>query len=597
MLIEKIKKHWLAIVAVAYSLLVALFWLALRVNWSGISKTFGADKNRSFFIMETPLLICIFLWLAAIFAIVAMFLWSGKKKWPFITSLAVSGVFTIGIIVVVALGAIDYMPFILPTFGVSVLITLCLVAFALLLFFPITGKSKLCTALKCVTLSVAVLGTVLVAFDVKANYFTYDAVVYAVEDDYQIVFSTNDHSIAWVEIDGEKYYDLYAGSMKSKDLVHKITVPQKELDEAKHYKICAQTMIYRGPFGGYKGAKVLSKEYDFRPVNLDDGLVYYTMTDVHGARKGAVNAASSVKDMDFLIILGDSYSMIDSEYDAQFTNLLANDVTKGEFPVIYARGNHEIKGEYAEDLYKYVGSKNGNYYYDFELAGGKVYGITLDLGEDHTEGANDDDGWWEYYGTDVYSQYRNDQTEFLRDIAENKKDKYLNSEYTVVCCHIPIQFVNSRKNNIGIKAEWTEILNEIKPDLCVYGHQHDLYPFLDGQETKYDGKANKYNEEGKLVYNTQFKTNKDGTVATYSGFLTDYEFNGFICGRRGSSQQDDVGALNKSEHIGLETRVNFTTGKQTHVYINSRGEHVAVCNPFVEGAAQTEFETLLKTFD
>ena len=60
-MIKNLKKHWLAVVSVAYSLIVALFWLALRVNWSGISKQFGADTDRSFFIMETPLLICIFL--------------------------------------------------------------------------------------------------------------------------------------------------------------------------------------------------------------------------------------------------------------------------------------------------------------------------------------------------------------------------------------------------------------------------------------------------------------------------------------------------------------------------------------------------------
>lgn len=588
MFIQKLKKHWLAILSVGVSLILALFWLALRVNWSGISKTFGADKNRSFFVMETPLIFCILMFLAVIFAIVATFIWSGKRKAPFIASLSVSGVFFIIEIVVVIMGAKDYLPFILPSFGLSLLICLCLVAFGLLLFFPNTAKTKLVTALKWTTLGVAVFGTVLVAFDVKANYFTYNPVVYAVEDEYQIVFSTNDESIAWVEIDGEKFYDLYAGSMKSKDLVHKVTVPQEKLDKAGKYTIGAQTMIYRGPFGGYKG-KILNATYNFRSVNIDDGLDYYTATDIHGARKGAVNAAAAFeaelkqqgRTTDFLVVLGDSYSMIDSEYDAQFTNLVAHDITKGEYPVIYARGNHEIKGEYAEDLYKYVGSKNQAYYYDFELAGGKVYGITLDIGEDHTEGANDDDGWWEYYGTDVFSQYRNEQTKFLQSILDD--GKHLNRDYTLVCCHIPIQFVNSRNNNKQLKADWTDILNRIEPDLAVYGHQHDLYPFLDGQDTM-------YNEKGKLVYNSQFK----GENKTYGGYLTDFEFNGFICGRRGSSQTDSVGSFNKSQHIGLGTSVNFTAKNQTSVYINSKGEHVSVYNPFVEGAAETEFVTDLK---
>lgn len=142
MLIEKIKKHWLAILSVGVSLVVALFWLALRVNWSGISKAFGADKNQSFFIMETPLIFCILMFLSAIFAIVALFVWSGKRKAPFIASLSVSGVFFIIEIVVIIMGAKDYLPFILPTFGVSLLIALCLLAFALLLFFSSNCKNK-----------------------------------------------------------------------------------------------------------------------------------------------------------------------------------------------------------------------------------------------------------------------------------------------------------------------------------------------------------------------------------------------------------------------------------------------------------------------
>lgn len=591
MLIQKIKKHWLAIVAVTYSLLVALFWLALRVNWSGISKAFGGDTNRSFFVMETPLLICIFLWLAAIFAFVAALLWSGKKKWPFITSLAISGVFTVAIIVVIALGAKDYMAFILPKFGRSLLWALGLLTFALLLFFPTQNKGKLVISLKCVALSCALLLTILVGFDVRANYFTYDAVVYAVEDEYQIVFSTNDTSIAWVEVGGEKYYDLYAGSMKSKDSVHKVSVPQEKLDEAKGYTVAAQQMIYRGPFGGYKG-KIITQNYSFRPVNTNDGFNYYTMTDVHGARKGAVNAAKQQKDMDMLVILGDSYSMIDSEFDAQFTNLLANDVTHGEFPVVYARGNHEIKGDYAEDLHKYVGSKNGNFYFWFKAS--DVFGITLDIGEDH------DDDWWEYYETAQFKLYQNEQTELLTEIAEPTNLEKINADfrYRLVCCHIPIQFINSRHNHVEVKTAWTALLNDIKPDLVVSGHQHDLYPFL---QTDSHGNTVTQNlgrdKEGnaRLRYNTQFNAKDDGTAKEYGGLVTDYAFNSFICGRRGNTQRDSVSAVNKSDHIGLATYVDFASKTQTSVYLNSKGDKVEVYNPFVESAAQTEFVTDLQS--
>jgi len=298
------------------------------------------------------------------------------------------------------------------------------------------------------------------------------------------------------------------------------------------------------------------------------------MTVVHHARKGAVAAALSVENLDFLVILGDSVGMVEYEKDVQFSNLLAHDVTGGQIPVVYARGNHEIKGAYAEELHKYVGSKNERFYYWFTLS--DVFGINLDLGEDH------DDGWWEYYETDRFALYRDEQTQFLRDLAEAKP--YEAYPYTLVTCHIPIQFVNSRKDHVETKADWTELLNIIQPDLAVYGHQHDLYPFLEGQETM-------YTDKGKLIYNSQFK-GEEGK--TYGGYLTDYAFNGFIAGRRGTAQDDDISALNRKDHVGMAVYVDMASQTQVCRFINTAGETVSVYNPFVEGPAQEEFVLELK---
>lgn len=570
-MLKLVKKNLWSVICAFWALIVALFWTAMRVIWSGISKViadaFGVGDPTAF-LLNLPLYICIFLWGVFAFAVVAL-LFLRDKKWAKITLTAVLGVFTIASIVVVVMGAIDYLYFILPKFGLSLLVSLGIVAFALLLFFPPVKNCKLCLTLKCVCVALAILLGVFGGFGLTiGSYFTHGAVVYAVEDDYQIVFSTNHSATAWVEIDGEKYYDLFAGSMKSNDTVHKIVVPQEKLDQAKSYTICAEKMNYRGPFGGFKG-KVISKNYTFRPVDGSDGLVYYVMSDVHHARKGAVATANAVDNLDFLVILGDSVGMMDYYDDVQFSNVLAHDVTKGQMPVVYARGNHEIKGAYAEELHKYVGSKNGSFYYWFQL--GDMFGITLDLGEDH------DDDWWEYYGTAQFEKYHEEQTLFLQDLLATKP--YQNYNYTLVACHIPIQFVNSRKNHTEVKADWTDLLNQIGVDLAVYGHQHDLYPFLAGQDTM-------YNQKGKLVYNSQFKGEQG---KTYGGYLTDYNFDGFIVGRRGTTQTDDVGAFNRRAHIGMAVKVDFAKGTQTCWYLNSKGETVAVYNPFVEGPAQTEF--------
>lgn len=575
-MLKNIKKDLWNILCVLWAMAVALFWFSMRVIWSGISKVLYeamGKKEPTEFLLNVPLYISILLWVLLVFAIVTL-VRKGSKKGSTILLTVLLGVFTVASVVVVIMGAIDYLYFILPKFFLSFSIGLCIAAFAVLLFYPPIKNCKACVALKWALVALVILITVCEGYGVTVgSRFTYAPVVYAVEDTYQIVFSTNHPAIAWVEIDGEAYYDLFAGSMKSKDTVHKITVPQEKLDEAKAYSIHAEKMIYRGPFGGFKG-KEICQEYTFRPVNSADGLVYYTMTDVHHARTGAVAAALSVENLDFLVILGDSVGMVEYEKDVQFSNLLAHDVTGGQIPVVYARGNHEIKGAYAEELYKYVGSKNESFYYWFTLS--DVFGITLDLGEDH------DEGWWEYYGTDRFASYQNEQTQFLQELAETKP--YEGYNYTLVACHIPIQFVNSRKDHVDVKADWTQLLNQIQPDLAVYGHQHDLYPFLDGQETM-------YNAKGKLVYNSQFK-GEEGK--TYGGYLTDYTFNGFIAGRRGTNQVDDIGALNRRDHVGMAVSVDLANNTQVCRFINTAGETVSVYNPFAEGPAQKEFLLELK---
>ncbi len=572
---ETVKKYLWSGICALWALIISLFWLAMRVIWSGISKVVSeavGEKTPSDLMLNLPLFICIFLWI--VFALsVANLIFLNSKLWPKITLTSLLGVFTVACIAVVALGAIDYLYFILPKFFISLLISLCIAVFATLLFMPPIENTKLVIALKCSCVALVILVSVFAGYGVTlGSRFTYEPVVYAVEDDYQIVFSTNHSAVAWVEVGGEKYYDLYAGSMKSEDKVHKIVVPQEKLDAAGGYSIHAEKMIYRGPFGGFKGGEI-SKSYSFRPVNSADGLVYYTVTDSHHALDGAVDAALSVEGLDFLVILGDSVGMVEYEDNAEFSNRIAHEITKGEMPVVYARGNHEIKGEYGEELYKYVGSKGESFYYWFTLS--DVFGITLDLGEDH------DDGWWEYYDTDRFTLYHEEQTKWLEGLVAEKP--YEGYKYTLVACHIPIQFVNSRKDHEEVKADWTALLNEIQPDLAVYGHQHDLYPFLDGQDTLYSGK--------KLMYNSQFKGEAG---KTYGGYLTDFHFNGFIAGRRGTTQTDDIGAFNRKDHIGLAVRVDLTSGKQTCYYVNSDGEKVSVYNPFVEGEAQKEFVLDLK---
>ncbi|MBO5269618.1 MAG: serine/threonine protein phosphatase, partial [Clostridia bacterium] len=62
---------------------------------------------------------------------------------------------------------------------------------------------------------------------------------------------------------------------------------------------------------------------------------------------------------------------------------IAAGVTKGRIPVVFARGNHDTRGKYAERLANHTPTDNGRSYYSVRL--GKLWMLVLDCGEDKND--------------------------------------------------------------------------------------------------------------------------------------------------------------------------------------------------------------------
>ena len=293
-------------------------------------------------------------------------------------------------------------------------------------------------------------------------------VVYAVEDTYQITFTTKAKGEAWVVIDGIEYNDTYAGYRKSEDTIHKISVPTEVLDKAGSYTVYTRAMYLRGPYCALQG-NTISETYNWRGVNTSDGIQYYAISDNHLTTKSTANAANYWGDkLDFLLALGDSANWIDGETELALLLHLASDITKGEIPVIYARGNHETKGIVADEFHNYVGSKNGNYYYTFRIK--NIWGIVLDVGEDH------EDTHWEFSDMARFDTYRAEQLAFLDEVIANAESEYNAEgvEYRIGVCHIPLTFVKKNDPLQSQKFDWVDRLNQLNLDIMYNGHRHEL---------------------------------------------------------------------------------------------------------------------------
>lgn len=548
---EKVLKilKWVCLVIASFN---ALMFYSMRPCWSGISKALGYEKGYNSFILYLPIFVFIVILLLLITTVTLFVKLKKNNLWNYIL-LPINIIFSIAIILIFALGAKDYARFIFIKFLNT---SLLLIAVAALLFFIfIYPKTKLKDSkiFKLSLLTIIVLSLFTYLFNLNLNYITYEPVVYAIENEYQIVFSSSTNSSGYVVVNNKKYYDLYAGSQKSYEKVHKISVPMEELDNAKEYSIYSLNYIYRGPFGAIKGNEC-SKTYKFKPVDTSDGLTYYSFSDIHMDLKGAKNAISMYDDYELLVLNGDIISDVETYEDANYVNKVAYALTKGEIPVIYARGNHEIKGKYSEQLYKFVGSKNQKFYYNFYFK--DVYGVVLDMGEDH------DDDWWEYYGSADFDSYRNEQVEFLKN--EITKNEFSSYKYRLAICHIPLPFINARHNHVESKKALVEQLNKMNIDMMLTGHQHDLFIFEPGL----------IEPEVSLKYNEVYGGKK------YKGYLLDFNFPTLMISKHGYTQIDEVSKPNHM--IGLHISVDFNNLKQTAIYNNVKHEKVSVVNPFYE---------------
>ncbi|MBE6126362.1 MAG: metallophosphoesterase [Erysipelotrichaceae bacterium] len=543
-----------------------LMFFALRPCWSGISSTLGYKGGSNTFLLVLPIIVCVLLFVILLCDLILKKIF--KKDWLQILFLAIHVVFFAAIMVVIGLGAVDYMRFVWPKFftGLAAVIALVLLYF-LLFVYPKTRLKDL-KVFKYGVLGVAAVLAVGVLANFTFNWITCSPVVYAVGDKYQIVFSTSVDATGYVEIGGTKYYDTYNGTTRTFDRIHKIEVPMEKLDASKKYTVHTQKSIYCGPFGGFLGRDI-SQSVDFKPVDVTDGIQYLSFSDIHMNLAQAAKTATFVENYDFLVLAGDIISDVETFEDANFNNEVAHAITKGQIPVVYARGNHDIKGRFGQELHKFVGAEGDRFYYTFYFK--DIYGIVLDLGEDH------DDDWWEYYGTAHYADYHEAQIEFLKE--EIAKKDYEHYPYRVAISHIPIPFVNYRLNHEYVKKTMTTLLNQMDIDMYLCGHQHQLMIFEPGLIEPFT----------ELSYNPNYKNKK------YGGYLTDFNFPSFMVSKQGFTFKDATNITGAKSHIGFYVDVDLSVNEERCHYLNSAGEKVDVMNMFYDKAYGQEIRIDLTT--
>lgn len=297
---------------------------------------------------------------------------------------------------------------------------------AALFIIPNIANKKSKTALTVISALAAAFAVYAALLPVSPFKFTSAPVVFDNGESYSVAFSTNDKATAYIEYDyNGEHIVKYAednGRKIGDSKIHTIEVPYEHLS-GNAYKVGATRVIDELSYGGRTGKTVESESITFND-KFGENISVLTVSDWHTHNSLAKEAASYLGDYNAVILLGDAAPgmMFDSEV-ANYILSFGGDLTHGEMPVLFARGNHETRGKQAAKLSGYLGIDK--FYYTANL--GDYRFIVLDSGEDK------EDSHPEYGGMVDYEQNRKEMVNWLTSLENDGRKTVALSHAAEIC--------------------------------------------------------------------------------------------------------------------------------------------------------------------
>ena len=303
------------------------------------------------------------------------------------------------------------------------------------------------------------------------DFLLYAPTVFAVGKEYQIFVRTSRKCSLAVQIGPRIYYDHDNGILRTNGLLRRVSVPMSELDEAGEYTLLFKPLKKRRSYYS-EFYRVMRMDFSFDPVPSDGDVRIFHIADTHGVTAAALSAARRFGETDLLILNGDIFENSDKTSNFDVVYRLASEITHGRKPVIFSRGNHDLRGPAAELLSQYMPVCCGKSYYTVRL--GRLWFLLLDCGEDKS------DDHEEYGGANCCHVFRVEENAFLDRVADDPDSEYRAEgvERVFVISHYPFTHVDEAPFDIeqDIYAHWAERLREdIKPELMICGHTHHAF--------------------------------------------------------------------------------------------------------------------------
>ncbi len=323
-------------------------------------------------------------------------------------------------------------------------------------------------------ISILFFGTTLaVAKDSESVMQTNPFLQSPVNNGMTVSWLTNSPTLSWVEYgqdttDMQRAVTLQNGQVVANNTIHHIRLTDLQPNTKYYYRAFSKVITAYGAYSKGFGTQETSSLYSFTTAPEDGAEEDFTAVVFNDLHKNTATAEAMVKaldgvDYDFVIFNGDCIDDPSSQDVAVDIISKFNDIVgASETPVIYLRGNHEIRNAYSVWLYDVLQCVSGDLSYG-AFSWGDTRFVLLDCGEDKP------DSHPVYYGMNDFSQFREDQKNFL--LEEVKRKEFRKAEYRVLVHHIALYGLEYPEFNPCYDL-WGQILNDANVDCAINAHEH-----------------------------------------------------------------------------------------------------------------------------
>lgn len=292
-----------------------------------------------------------------------------------------------------------------------------------------------------------------------------------------VMFQTNSVCHCWVEygvdsLNTQKARTLVDGQEACFDIENRIRLENLKPGTRYYYRVCVNELLLKRGYENHFGDTLRTRFYSFRTPEVKTGdFSCLVFNDLHDNKACFDHLLRLVGDTpyDFVIFNGDCLTEPSDRNDAiRLIHSLADRVDGAEKPVIFLRGNHEIRNYYSAGMHSLIGYFDNRTYSSFTWSGTRF--VLLDCGEDKPDDSP------VYAGLNDFTKLRNDQVGFLQ--KELRSRDFRKADHRILLSHIPV-FGNVDDYHPSLEL-WSPLLKDAPFDLAVGAHTHEMKYYPEG---------------------------------------------------------------------------------------------------------------------